>query len=68
MTTLELAQAIGCAVLEADRQNYTKLPSECAAQAVLKVVRESGHWFCRVTEDPKLGTVDVRLPFEDAPT
>ena len=76
MTTLELAQAIARAVLKAvDCDEAALAPHEQyftadgpddpdghgLSRVVLEVLRETGHWFCRVTEDPKLGTVDVRF-------
>lgn len=58
VTTLRLAEIIGAAARMA--------PSyEDAAQAVLRVLRERGCWFCRLSVDGPMGeTVQQMLPLE----
>lgn len=54
-TTLELAEAIAQAVLEDAYDSGEGFQWEHAhkrAQAVFKVLRDNGCWFCRVTEGP----------------
>ncbi len=58
MTALELAEAIGRAVHCAIDDGH-----ETRADAVLRVLRQSGYWFSRLTEDARKGP-DVQLPLE----
>ena len=68
MTSLELAQAIADAVVEADDDDsWSDGYRDSRAASVLKVLRDTGHWFCRVDHDAKGVTIDVPLPFEDQP-
>lgn len=55
LTTLQLAEAIGRAVLKG-------APFGEPAQAVLRTLRHHQSWFCRLTEDAEGVTVEVAYP------
>jgi hypothetical protein len=66
MTTLELACAIADAVSIAlrpagnDRNRSENLTEDGPTQALLRVLHETGHAFCRLEDTPQ-GTVEVQM-------
>lgn len=66
LTTLQLARRISDAVLNAAFSSAGYMrdkddTKDMAVQAVLRVLHETGSWFCRLEDTPK-GTVET--PYE----
>ena len=67
MTALELAQKIAEAVLRdaydsGDGFGWNTVPKR--TQAVLKTLRDTGHWFSRLQGEPLGNEPSVQLPLE----
>jgi hypothetical protein len=64
MTTLELAHAIAQAVLTTQGDEYTvrDMTTDHPTQAVLRVLRETGSWFCAIDQNAQGVTTYQRMP------
>ena len=67
MTTLELARLVAQAALRATQPRGPEPCGDDPAVAVLKVLRESGHWFCRIGSQDADGVIDDDVPDEIMP-
>lgn len=70
LTTLQLAERIALAVLKDAYDSGDGFMWEHVnkrAPAVLNVLHDTGHWFCRVDETPQetILTPMARLPFDE---
>jgi hypothetical protein len=66
LTTLQLAERIAKAVMNAFGEYSADCPvSATRTEAVLRTLHETGHWFCRLTENPLQGTIQQTLPLTE---